>query len=80
METLSETESHLNDLHRALDDATEFLAAFLSCARGNQVAPALLIDATDEAIDRVAQWRAIIARVSMLEVEDLGVITKPKLH
>ena len=62
-------ECGMSDLHRALDDAMEFLAAYLSYARGNEVPPECLIDATDEAIDRVAQWRQVTRGAVMLETD-----------
>ena len=80
METARETEVELSSLHRALDDATELLAAFLSCARGNELPPAILIDAADEAIDQVAQWRLIISRTKALLNERHGAMPKSMFH
>lgn len=80
METASETEAELSDLHRALDDATELLAVFLSCARGKELPPALLIDSTDKVIDRVAEWRSIISRTKAIQFEAREVMLKSALH
>ena len=80
METAKEIEGDLGDLHRALDDATELLAAFLSCARGNELPPAILIDAADEAIGQVAQWRLIISRTKALLNERHGAMPKSMFH
>lgn len=69
MESDQDDESGMGDLHRALDDAMEFLAAYLSYARGNEVPPECLIDATDKAIDRVAQWCQATRSAVMLEAD-----------
>ena len=69
MESDQDDESGMGDLHRALDDAMEFLAAYLSYARGNDVPPKCLIDATDKAIDRVAQWRQVTRGVVMVKID-----------
>ena len=62
-------ESVMDDLHRALDDAMEFLSAYLSYARGSEVPPKYLVDATDKAIDRVAEWRQVTRGVVMLQTD-----------
>ena len=69
MESDHENESGMGALHRALDDAMEFLAVYLSYARGNEVPPECLIDATDKAIDHVAQWRQATRIAVMLETD-----------
>lgn len=69
MESVQDDECGMGDLHRALDDAMEFLAAYLSHARGNEVRPKRLIDASDKAIDRVAQWRQVTRGAVMLETD-----------
>ena len=68
MDADHDAESGMGDLHRALDDAMEFLAAYLSYARGKEVPPKCLIDATDKAIDRVAQWCELTRGVVMFEI------------
>ena len=73
-------ESGMGDLHRALDDAMEFLAAYLSYARGNEVPPKCLIDATNKAIDRVAQWRQVTRSVVMLVADAGGSDDKMMIH
>ena len=69
MESDYDDENGMGDLHRALDDAMEFLAAYLSYARGNEVPPKCLIDASDKAIDRVAKWRQVTRGAVMLETD-----------
>ena len=69
MESDQDDESGMGDLHRALDDAMEFLAAYLSYARGNEVPPECLTNATDKAIDRVVQWRQVTRSAVMLEAD-----------
>ena len=69
MESDYDDENGMGDLHRALDDAMEFLAAYLSYARGNEVPPACLLDATDMAIDHVAQWRQATRSAVILEAD-----------
>ena len=73
-------ESGMGDLHRALDDAMEFLAAYLSYARGNEVPPKCLIDATNKAIDRVAQWRQVTRSAVMLVADADGSDDKMMIH
>ena len=73
-------ESGMDDLHRALDDAMEFLAAYLSYARGNEAPPDFLIDATDKAIDRVAQWRQVTRSAVMLVADADGSDDKMMIH
>ena len=48
----------LDDLHRALDDGTEMLAALLSLAVSQEVPAVRLLEAAGDAIDRMAAWRA----------------------
>lgn len=64
-----EDECTMGDLHRALDDAMEFLSVYLSYARGSEVPPKYLVDATDKAIDRVAQWRHVTRGVVILQTD-----------
>ncbi len=80
MESDQDDESGMGDLHRALDDAMEFLAAYLSYARGNEVPPDFLIDATDKAIDRVAQWRQVTRSAVMLVADAGGSDDKMMMH
>ncbi len=80
MDTASEMESELGDLHRALDDATELLAAFLSSARGGELPPAFIINATDQIIDRVAEWRSIVFRTRAALYEGERKLSKLALH
>ena len=44
----------LDDLHRALDDGTEMLAALISLAVSQEVPPVRLLEAAGDAIDRMA--------------------------
>ena len=69
MESVQDDECGMGDLHRALDDAMEFLAAYLSYARANEVPPKCLINASDKAIDRVAQWRQATRSAVLLETD-----------
>lgn len=69
MESDQDDESGMRNLHRALDDAMEFLAAYLSYARGNEVPPACLLNATAKAIDHVAQWRQATRSAVILEAD-----------
>lgn len=55
----------LGDLHRALDDGTEMLAALVSLAVSQEVPPIRLLEAAGDAIERLASWRAGI--LSMLK-------------
>ena len=79
MDTANEIESELGDLHRALDEATELLAAFLSFARDGELPPDILINATDRVIDRVAEWRSIISRTQAPQ-QTIRAISKCTVH
>ena len=48
----------LGELHRALDDGTEMLAALVSLAVSQEVPPIRLLEAAGDAVERLASWRA----------------------
>jgi hypothetical protein len=49
--------SSFTDIHKTLTDATEILAAFISVGRSDEVPPESLLQAAEQAMPNLANWR-----------------------
>ena len=62
---------NLRELHQTLVDASELMAAFVGCAKGNEQPPESMIEAGSKATQELAEWRLLIKSVcEMVEVEE----------
>ena len=50
----------LRNLHKTLDDSTEALAGFIKATKRGKVPTKVLMQASDKAVEELAEWRARI--------------------
>ena len=63
----------LRELHKALDDALEVLAAFLSAAASGEPTHEKLIEAGHKTCDDLGAWRATLRELVMRDENQHGV-------
>ena len=55
---------NLEDLHRTLADASEIMAAFLSMPRSDEKPLHSVVEAADQNVQELAEWRAMMKELS----------------